>query len=110
MLVAWVPKSQCFYAQQAIEVVCIDNFEWPESKCIATRFYEVKELFTKPPTIIEPVQAIDCSARQQLLKKVMHEAEAHSEIYYHEINKNYKKVGSTVVLKQPFWKRLFKRR
>jgi len=110
MLIAWVPKSQYFYAQQAVEVACIDNLEWARNGCVAGRFYEVKELFTKPPIIIEPAQVIEYSARQRLLKMVMQEAEAHSESYYSERNKSFKKAGNVVVLKQPFWKRLFKRK
>lgn len=109
MLVAWIPKLQYFYAQQAVEVACIDNFEWPQKDCVADKFCKVKYLFTKPPMITEPALKINFSVRQRLLYEIMHEAESYSKMYYNDIVESYKKIENTATLKQPFWKRLFKR-
>jgi hypothetical protein len=109
LLIAWVPTSQYFYMQEAMDVSMLGHFNWAKSKFVAERFSVVSEIFNEPLTIIEPVQVIDYSARQQRLNEIMRDVEAHFKWYYDQIKKSYKKTDNTVVSKRPFWKRLFNR-
>ena len=98
LLIAWVPKAQYFYANEAVEVACIDNFEWPNSELISVRYGVVRGLFQKPEGIIEPIESIDLETRKVKLQEVMTELEENSETYYRGIN----------TAKKSIWKRIFR--
>jgi hypothetical protein len=98
LLIAWVPKSQYFYAQQAIEVACLDNFEWPNNEFISARYAAVKGLFQKPESITEPIESINWETRKVKLQEIMTELEENSETYYRSIN----------TAKKSIWKRIFR--
>lgn len=98
LLIAWVPKSQYFYAQQAIEVACLDNFEWPNNEFISARYGAVKGLFQKPESITEPIESIDWETRKVKLQEIMTDLEKNSETYYRSI----------YTAKKSIWKRIFR--
>ncbi len=107
MLIAWVPKSQYFYAQEAVEVAMLDNFIWPKSDCVAGQFSDVRNVFSKPPTTDEPCNTIDILARQRHLYRLIRDAEAYSKVYYKKSSTDVKRKSD---VKNPFWKRLFGRK
>ncbi len=106
MLIAWVPKSQYFYAQEAIAVAMLDNFKWPEPVCVSEPFFEDKYLFTEPPTTDEPCHNIDILERRRHLYRLMHDAEVYSKVYYKSSAADYKRSRNDKI---SFWKRLFGR-
>jgi hypothetical protein len=87
LLIAWVPKSQYFYAQQAVEVACLDNFAWPTTKFISDEFAAIKNLFQKPNSIIKPEEHIDLDSRMKKILEIMSETEEHSKAYYRQLYK-----------------------
>ena len=71
MLIAWVPKAQYYYADQALQVACIDNFEWPDNKYIRDNFNILKPLFEKPDELKESDEPIHYERRLQMINKMM---------------------------------------
>ncbi|WP_184550567.1 hypothetical protein [Mucilaginibacter sp. FT3.2] len=65
-LIAWVPKSHYFYANGAVEVACLDNFEWASNELITNEYDLIKELFSKP-VIIEPDSPLFCDEKTNRL-------------------------------------------
>ncbi|MCD8741224.1 hypothetical protein LT679_11470 [Mucilaginibacter roseus] len=101
LLIAWVPKAQYYYAQQACEVALLDNFAWPANEFISDEFNAVNSLFQKPDNIIQPEERIDFENILKQSKIIMSEIEENSKSYYEKLlSENSKK---------PFWKRMFKR-
>ena len=97
LLIAWVPQSQYFYANEAIEVACIDNFEWPNNEFVNARFCAVKGLFHKPESITEPTEIVNWETRNVKQQEIMAELEENSETYHRSINAGKKSI----------WKRMF---
>ena len=65
-ILAWVPASQYFYANQAILVACVDNFSWPNPKGLSNSYRFLGPLFTKPE-IVETVFEINLDRRINLM-------------------------------------------
>jgi hypothetical protein len=88
LLVAWVPKSHYYYANEAVYVACIDNFEWPESELVNQSYAIIKELFTEPASIVEPDSSINYTHRKATLDRVMAQHEKNSAVYSAQFRSN----------------------
>jgi hypothetical protein len=95
-LTAWVPKSHYFYANGAVEVACVDNFEWPTNEFIEKGYESIKELFSKP-VIIEPDSPLFCD--EKLRGIVQQELEYNSKLHYADVISRYP-------VKKSFWNKL----
>lgn len=67
-ILAWVPASQYFYANEAILVACVDNFAWPKPDGVDDTFGILRPLFTEP-TFEEPELPINFERRIKLMQE-----------------------------------------
>ncbi|QEC76118.1 hypothetical protein [Mucilaginibacter ginsenosidivorax] len=80
-LIAWVPKSHYFYANDAVEVSCIGNLAWASNEFIRDKYDPIKELFCKP-VIVKPDGELFCSEKtSRILNVVQQELERNSKSY-----------------------------
>lgn len=77
-LITWVPASHYFYANECVEVACVDNFEWPNNEYISQAYAGVKSLFAKPDEITIPETKPDLETRMRKMEMIMQEAEENS--------------------------------
>lgn len=91
LLIAWGPKSHYYYANEAVDVACLGNFEWPISEKVSSGYGVIKELFSMPPNIVEVVDYWDKYKRAYRMNAVMIEHETNSKKYYKSIIPNRSK-------------------
>ena len=99
LLIAWVPKSQYFYANEAIEVACLDNFEWGTNNHIRDEYSAIKKLFSVPNFIEQPSAIINHYKRSAILENVQSELIINSKLYYQKFRARIEKKSS-------FWSKL----
>jgi len=78
ILIAWVPKSQYFYADEAIQVSMLGLYEWPEDENISDEFSELKAVFKRPEEIIKSAEPIDFQKRIRILNDIITELDKNS--------------------------------
>jgi hypothetical protein len=66
-ILAWVPASQYFYANEAILVACVDNFAWPNPQRLYDSYSFLAPLFTRPE-FVEPAYPINFERRKRLME------------------------------------------
>lgn len=105
-LIAWVPKSHYFYANGAVEVACVDNFEWPTNDFIEKGYESIKELFSKP-VIIEPNPPLFYYDKIITVNNtIQQELERNSKLYYSDVRTKYEPKKSQYAPKKSFWSKL----
>jgi len=98
-LIAWVPKSHYFYANDALEVACVENLAWASNEFIRDKYNPIKELFCKP-VIVKPDGELFCSEKTgSILNVVQEELEHNSKSYYSDVSPRYE-------VKKSFWGKL----
>jgi len=58
-ILAWVPASQYYYANQALLVACVDNFSWPNPENLTNANSDLRHVFTPPDKLEEPTYPIN---------------------------------------------------
>lgn len=97
LLIAWVPKAQYYYADQAVQLACIDNFEWPGDEYIRDDFNAIKLLFRKPDEMPGYTEPIPYEQRQRILYNMTL-----------KLDKNALPAAQYKKIKKPLWKRVLR--
>jgi hypothetical protein len=68
-LLAWVPASQYFYANEASLVSLVDNIVWPDPTQLTPAFEFLNLIFSSPENIVKPKDTINLQQRIVLMKR-----------------------------------------
>jgi hypothetical protein len=99
LLIAWVPKSQYYFANAALEVACLDNFKWGANDYITNDYSSLKELFSAPGAIETSNEFVNYNRRIAMLETIQSELNINSELYYRRFRAKVANKGS-------FWHKL----
>jgi len=98
-LIAWVPKSHYFYANDAVEVSCMENLAWASNEFIRDKYDSIKELFCKPEIVVPNPALFYYDNTIMERSVVLQELNRNSKLYYNEATARFE-------VKKSFWGRL----
>ncbi len=102
-LVAWVPESHYYFANVALEVAPLDNFEWPKDGSVAEEFEMLRSLFQKPVQIDNPEKNTNTWNSLDRLKRINVELLANSEKYYAKLFDRSQNDNNNSSPRKRFW-------
>jgi hypothetical protein len=70
VIIGWVPKSQYFFVDEAIQVSMLGLYDWSRKEYLNEEFFDLKEVFTQPEEVIKSPYPTNIQNRVKRLDEI----------------------------------------